>query len=50
MAAAKPVIASQLGGIPETFIDPDHGRLVRPQDIDELYVTMKFYAANRPLR
>jgi len=50
MAAAKPVIASRLGGIPETFVDPDHGRLVRAQDVEELYVAMKFYAANRPLR
>jgi glycosyltransferase involved in cell wall biosynthesis len=50
MAAAKPVIASRLGGIPETFIDPDHGRLVQPRSVDELYAAMQLFAADRSLR
>ena len=50
MAAAKPVIASRLGGIPETFIDPDHGRLVQPRSVDELYAAMRLFAGDRELR
>jgi len=50
MAGAHPVIASRLGGIPETFVDPDHGRLVAPRSVDELYAAMRLYAADRELR
>jgi len=50
MAAAKPVIASRLGGIPETFIDPDHGRLVQPRSVDELYAAMKLFAEDPEMR
>lgn len=50
MAAAHPVIASRMGGIPETFIDPDHGRLVTPRSVDELYAAMRLYAADPALR
>jgi glycosyltransferase involved in cell wall biosynthesis len=50
MAAAKPVIASRLGGIPETFVEPDHGRLVPPRDVDALLDAMRHYAADRALR
>ena len=50
MAAARPVIASRLGGIPETFIDPDHGRLVRPRSVDELYAAMKLFAEDPEMR
>lgn len=49
MGAGRPVIASHLGGIPETFVDPDHGRLVQPRSVDELYAAMKLFAADRAL-
>lgn len=44
MAAENAVIASRLGGIPETFVDPQHGRLVTPRSVDELYAAMRLYA------
>lgn len=50
MAAARPVIASRLGGIPETFIDPDHGRLVEPRNVEQLYEAMRLFANDRALR
>ena len=50
MAGAHPVIASRLGGIPETFVDPDHGRLVTPRNVDELHAAMRLYAADPVLR
>jgi glycosyltransferase involved in cell wall biosynthesis len=50
MAAARPVIASRLGGIPETFIEPEHGRLVPPRDRAALYAAMKTYAVDPELR
>ncbi len=50
MAAAKPVIASRLGGIPETFVEPDHGRLVPPRSVEDLYSAMKLFAGDRALR
>ena len=50
MAAGKPVIASRLDGIPETFIDPDHGRLVTPRSVDELHAAMQYFAADPALR
>jgi glycosyltransferase involved in cell wall biosynthesis len=36
LSRGRPVIASALDGIPETFSDPDHGRLVPPRDSDSL--------------
>jgi glycosyltransferase involved in cell wall biosynthesis len=50
MAAGKPIIASRLDGIPETFVDPDHGRLVTPRSVDELYAAMKLFAGDAALR
>lgn len=50
MAAAKPIIASRLHGIPETFLAPDHGRLVSPRSVDDLYEAMKIFASDRGLR
>ncbi len=36
MAAGKPVVASRIGGIPETVQDGVHGILIRPGQADEL--------------
>lgn len=36
LSCSRPVIASALDGIPETFSDPLHGRLVPPRDSDSL--------------
>jgi glycosyltransferase involved in cell wall biosynthesis len=41
MACGKPVIASDLDGIPETFIDQQHGLLIAPGDVDALARAMK---------
>jgi glycosyltransferase involved in cell wall biosynthesis len=35
-ACGKPVIASALDGIPEAFAAGGYGRLVKPEDVDEL--------------
>ncbi len=40
MACGKPVIASNLGGIPEAFREPDHGMLVTPSEVPELASAM----------
>lgn len=50
MACGKPVIASRLGGIPEAFVDPDHGMLVEPGNADQLHDAMSRYAADQSLR
>jgi glycosyltransferase involved in cell wall biosynthesis len=50
MSAAKPVIASRLDGIPETFVEPDHGQLVAPRSVDELYSAMRRFACDAALR
>lgn len=40
MACAKPVIASRLDGIPEAFIEGEHGLLVPPRDVTALAEAM----------
>lgn len=50
MACGKPVIASRLGGIPEAFVDPEHGSLVAPGNVNQLYDAMSRYAADQSLR
>ncbi|MDE2150290.1 MAG: glycosyltransferase family 4 protein [Gammaproteobacteria bacterium] len=50
MACGKPVIASRLDGIPETFGDGLHGLLVPPGEIDALTDAMRRLAADTQLR
>jgi glycosyltransferase involved in cell wall biosynthesis len=42
MACAKPVIASDVGGIPEVFNDREHGLLVRPNDPSALAKAIEY--------
>ena len=46
MACAKPVIASRLGGIPEAFIENEHGLLVPPRDASALAEAMRALLQN----
>jgi len=48
-ACGKPVIASDLDGIPEAFAPGGYGQLVRPGAIDELAVAMETWATTPPL-
>jgi glycosyltransferase involved in cell wall biosynthesis len=49
MAAAKPVIATRLDGIPEAMIEGKHGLLVPPGDVPALGLAMKHLLVNREL-
>ncbi|MDF3833277.1 glycosyltransferase family 4 protein [Cupriavidus basilensis] len=46
LSCGKPVVATSLDGIPETFIDGDHGVLVPPRDANALAVAMSRLAAD----
>jgi glycosyltransferase involved in cell wall biosynthesis len=46
MACARPVIASRLGGIPEAFIENEHGLLVPPCDVPALAEAMRALLEN----
>lgn len=48
-ACGKPVIASNLDGIPEAFAVAGHGQLVKRGSVDELTAGMKIWAGKRPL-
>lgn len=50
MACGKPVIASRLHGIPEAFIEGEHGRLVPPGEVSALADAMEELLANPALR
>jgi glycosyltransferase involved in cell wall biosynthesis len=50
LACGKPVIASRLGGISETFIAGEHGLLVEPRDVEGLAQAMRQLAADPALR
>ena len=48
-ACGKPVIASVLDGIPETFAAGGLGRLVKPESVEELATALVHWAAQPPL-
>ncbi len=50
LACEKPVIATRLDGIPETFIDGEHGLLVPPKNPELLAAAMKKLALDARLR
>ncbi|MBN1493691.1 MAG: glycosyltransferase family 4 protein [Candidatus Omnitrophica bacterium] len=50
MAHAKPVIATQVGGIPEVVADGETGILVPPEDADELTQAIIKLSADKELR
>ena len=50
MACGKPVIASRLDGVPEAFIENEHGLLVPPADVVALAEAMRRLAADAGLR
>ena len=50
MASGKPVIASRLHGIPEAFIEGEHGLLVQPGDVLTLRDAMRRLAGDAELR
>ena len=50
MAGGKPVIASRLHGIPEAFVENEHGLLVPPADASALAEAMRQLAASQDLR
>ena len=50
LASARPVIASRLDGIPEGFMEGDHGLLVPPGDVNALTQAMQTLAADEALR
>lgn len=48
-ACGKPVIASDLDGIPEAFAVANFGQLVKPESVDELAAAMLKWAQKAPL-
>jgi glycosyltransferase involved in cell wall biosynthesis len=50
LACAKPVVASRLDGISETFRDGEHGRLVPPRDVPALAAALLEVADDAGLR
>lgn len=50
MAMKKPVIGSDIGGIPEAIVDGETGYLVPPGDVDELANRLERLSANQELR
>ncbi|MBN2209248.1 MAG: glycosyltransferase family 4 protein [Candidatus Coatesbacteria bacterium] len=49
-AAGLPVVASRVGGIPETIVEGENGFLVAPRDVTQLAEKMLVLAADRGLR
>jgi glycosyltransferase involved in cell wall biosynthesis len=50
MAAAKAVVASTVGGIPEAISNRDNGMLVAPGDVDALIAALRLLLADAALR
>ena len=50
MAAGVPVVASRVGGIPDTVVDGETGLLVEPRDIDGLAASLIALLTDHPRR
>jgi glycosyltransferase involved in cell wall biosynthesis len=50
MAAGRPVVAYEGGGVPEMVVDGDTGLLCAPGNVDELASAMEHLAGNEGLR
>ena len=50
MASGKPIIASNLHGISEAFVEGEHGKLVEPGNVTELYNAMRELLLDDKLR
>lgn len=50
MAAALPVVATRVGGVPELIEDGVSGKLVAPEDIDGLAAAITSMGSDEPLR
>jgi glycosyltransferase involved in cell wall biosynthesis len=46
----KPVIGTNVGGVPETFIDGKTGRLIPPEDTDRLVDAIEFFSGDMGAR
>lgn len=49
-AAALPIVATRVGGVPEVVVDNETGLLVEPEDVDGLAAAVARVAADRELR
>jgi len=50
MAAARPVVATRIGGVPEAVVDGETGYLVAPGDVEMLSERVSRIAASPALR
>jgi len=50
MATGLPVIASDIGGLPEVVSNGKTGRLVKPADVTDLFESLKYYIENPDIR
>ncbi|WP_199456958.1 MULTISPECIES: glycosyltransferase family 4 protein [unclassified Marinobacter] len=50
MAFAKPIISTNVNGIPEAIVDGESGLLVKPSSADELAAKINLLISNRKLR
>lgn len=50
MATGLPVIASDIGGLPEVVLNGETGRLVKPADVSDLTDSLEYYLMNRDIR
>lgn len=49
-ATGLPVVASRVGGVPDSLIDGKTGALCEPKNIDQVIKAVKRYADNQNLR